>query len=277
MRLAGRYEGGVGQAAGRDKPRGDRLLFHGYRQGEARWVRSFSWERGRGTLDEAQVVLYAGSLINTALLDGLRAECHDSAGMDLDEIVEVLEKAALEGKRVVRLHSGDVSFYSAITEQIHRLGERGIEVEVVPGVSSLAAGAAALGQELTVPEVSQTVIVTRRAGRTPVPEKEAIELLASHRATMVVFLSVGMMEELAGELIEGGYPAGTPAAVIERASWPGERVIRGTLQDIAGKVREAGITRTALIYVGESLRASLEAPGKTSRLYHRDFRHGSRP
>lgn len=232
--------------------------------------------KGRRLLDEADVVVYAGSLVNPALFEGLKAELHDSAGMDLDEITGVMKKAVDGGKAVVRLHSGDVSFYSAITEQIRCLKKLGVEAEVVPGVSSLAAGAAALGQELTVPEVSQTVIVTRMAGRTPVPERESIASLASHGASMVIFLSVGMIEELCRELIAGGYPEDTPVAVVERASWPSERVLRGTLSDIAGKVREAGIKRTALIYVGPAVAASVEETRAASKLYDKGFKHGYR-
>jgi precorrin-4/cobalt-precorrin-4 C11-methyltransferase len=232
--------------------------------------------KGRRLLDLAEVVVHAGSLVNPALLDGLRAETYDSAGMDLEEIVLVLKKSALAGKLTVRLHSGDISFYSAITEQIRLLEKSGIRCEVVPGVSSLGAGAAALSQELTIPEVSQSVIVTRMAGRTPVPESESIASLASHRATMVIFLSVGMVEELVAELLKGGYPEDTPVAVVERASWPEQRMVRGTLKDMAGKVKKAGIRKTALIYVGDALRASVGLPTAPSKLYDKDFRHGSR-
>jgi len=232
--------------------------------------------KGRRLLDEADVVVYAGSLVNPVLLEGLKAELHDSAGMDIDETTAIMSRAAVEGKRVVRLHSGDLSFYSAMTEQVHRLRKLGIEATAVPGVSSLAAGAAALCQELTVPETGQTVIVTRMAGRTPVPEREGIKDLASHGSMMVIFLSIAMLEELLKELLKGGYSEDTPVVVVERASWPEERVIRGTVSDIAEKVREADITRTALIYVGEALRASEEKPPAASKLYDRNFKHGYR-
>ncbi|KKL55860.1 hypothetical protein LCGC14_2251200, partial [marine sediment metagenome] len=185
---------------------------------------------------------------------------------------------------VVRLHTGDISFYSAISEQIDRLRELDVPFEVIPGVSSVGAAAAAIGQELTIPEVSQSVIHTRMAGRTPVPEAESIRSLASHKALMAIFLSVSMMEKLAGELVAGAYSEDTPVAVVERASWPGERVVRGTVGDIAAKVREAGIKKTALIFVGDSLRASIENTGentgkntgKESKLYNKDFKHGYR-
>lgn len=228
--------------------------------------------KGRRLLDSADVVIYAGSLVNPALLDSIRAEIHDSAGMDLDEIIKIIQSSFKEGKCIVRLHTGDPSFYGAISEQIERLRALKIPYEVVPGVSSALAGAAALGQELTIPEISQTVIFTRIEGRTPVPEKEKLSALAKHRASMVIFLSVGMMDKVCDELLEG-YPEDTPVIVIEKVSWPEERIIRGTLKNIAGLVKEAGIKKTALIYVGEALRASDEQLNKESKLYHKDFHH----
>jgi precorrin-4/cobalt-precorrin-4 C11-methyltransferase len=231
--------------------------------------------KGRKLLDAADVVIYAGSLVNPALLEGIRAEIHDSAGMTLDEIIRLIEEAFKQGKLIVRLHTGDPSFYGAISEQIERLRESGIDYKVVPGVSSAMAGAAALGQELTIPEISQTVIFTRIEGRTPVPQKEKLTELAKHRASMVIFLSAGMIEKVRDELLEG-YPEDTPVVVIERVSWPEERIIRGTLEDIADKVTSAGIKKTALIYVGEALRASEEKIGRESKLYHKDFKHGYR-
>ncbi|MDH4163224.1 MAG: precorrin-4 C(11)-methyltransferase [Nitrospirota bacterium] len=228
--------------------------------------------KGRKALDNADVVIYAGSLVNPALLSGIRAEIHDSAQMDLGGIIAVMRQAAENGKSVVRLHTGDTSFYSAITEQIERLRELNIPFEVIPGVSSAMAGAAVLGQELTVPEISQTVIFTRMEGRTPVPAPERLGLLASHKATMAIFLSVGMIEKVRDELLQG-YSGDTPVVVIEKATWPEQKVLRGTLNDIAQIVNEAGIRKTALIYVGESLRASGESLGKESKLYNKDFKH----
>jgi len=228
--------------------------------------------KGRKLLKKADVVIYAGSLVNPVLLKGLKAKIYDSASMDLDGIVEVIRRAVRQGKSVVRLHTGDTSFYSAITEQIDRLKEQGITYEVVPGVSSALAGAAAIGQELTIPEISQTVIFTRMEGRTPVPAKEKLSGLAKHQATLVIFLSVGMIDKVAAELGKG-YPAETPVIVVEKASWPEQKMVRGTLRNITGLVQEAGIKKTALIYVGESLKASKEAMGKESRLYHKDFKH----
>ena len=228
--------------------------------------------KGRRLLDSAGTVIYAGSLVNPKLLDGIDAEILDSAGMTLDETTEAIRSSFDKGNLVVRLHTGDPAFYGAISEQIERLRELNIAYEVVPGVSSAMAGAAALGQELTIPEVSQTVIFTRIEGRTPVPERDAIAELAKHRTTMVMFLSVGMIEKLRDELLKE-YPEDTPVAVVEKVSWPDERIIRGTLKDIAEKVEEAGIKKTALIYVGEALKASEGGLNKESRLYHKDFKH----
>lgn len=228
--------------------------------------------KGRRLLDEADVVVYAGSLVNPALLDGIKAEIYDSSGMTLGEIIDVFNVSVKKGMSVVRLHTGDTSFYSAISEQIEKLRDLGIGYEVVPGVSSALAGAALLGQELTIPEISQTVIFTRIEGKTPVPETEKLSELAKHKTSMVIFLSVGMIEKVRDELLQG-YPENTPVAVVEKATWPDEKVLRGTLGNIAEMVKEAGIKKTALIYVGEALRASEECLGKESKLYHKDFKH----
>lgn len=228
--------------------------------------------RGRRLLNAADVVIYAGSLVNAELLKGIKAEIYDSSKMALEEIIETINTSVRSGKKVIRLHTGDTAFYSAISEQIERLRELGIDYEVVPGVSSAMAGAAVLGQELTLPDISQTVIFTRMEGRTPVPETEKIGELARHKATMVIFLSVGMIEKLREELLKG-YPGDTPVVVIERASWPEQKIVRGELKDIAGLVKNSTIRKTALIYVGEALRASEKPLGKESRLYHKDFRH----
>ena len=232
--------------------------------------------KGRRILDQADVVIYAGSLVNPALLSGIKAEIFDSATMDLDQIIDIMKRNAEKGRTTARLHTGDTSFYSAISEQIERLRVLGIAYEVIPGVSSAMAGAAVLGQELTIPEISQTVIFTRMEGRTPVPELERIASLASHRATMAIFLSVGMIEKVREELLQG-YPGETPVVIIEKVSWPEQRVLRGSLNDIVSLVRDSGIKKTALIYVGESLRASETSLGKESKLYHKDFKHEYRP
>lgn len=228
--------------------------------------------KGRKVLDSADVVIYAGSLVNPELLRGIKAEIYSSATMTLDEVIEVMKDSVESGKTTVRLHTGDTAFYSAISEQIERLRALKLGYEVIPGVSSAMAGAAVLGQELTIPEISQTVIFTRLEGRTPVPETERLGELARHRATMVIFLSVGMIGKVRDELLQG-YREDTPVAIIEKASWPGQRVIRGILKDCVELVKDAGIKKTALIYVGESLRASGESLGKESKLYHKDFTH----
>jgi precorrin-4/cobalt-precorrin-4 C11-methyltransferase len=231
--------------------------------------------KGRRLLEGADVIIYAGSLVNRRLLRGLKGRIHDSAKMTLDEIIAVMKDAVEAGKRVVRLHTGDTSLYSAVTEQIERLSELGIRFEVVPGVSSAMAGAAALGRELTIPGISQTVIFTRLEGRTPVPKRERLSGLAKHRASMVIFLSIGMIDMVVEELMKG-YQMNTPVVVIEKASWPEQKIVKGTLQNIAGQVREAGIKKTALIYIGESLRVSEKPLGMASRLYSSDFTHGYR-
>ncbi|MDH4322191.1 MAG: precorrin-4 C(11)-methyltransferase, partial [Desulfobulbaceae bacterium] len=231
--------------------------------------------KGRRLLAEADLVVYAGSLVPRALVEGLAAEVHDSAPLHLDEIVALMSAAWREGKRVVRLHTGDPAIYGAIREQMEALDRLAIPYLVVPGVSSATATAAALKAELTLPEVSQTVIITRRAGRTPVPEGEDLASLASHQATMLILLSVGMIDKVVADLRSGGYPATTPVAVVEKVSWPEERVIRGTIADIADKVKAAGITKTAIIAVGEAFgQGELSA---VSKLYDKDFGHGCRP
>lgn len=228
--------------------------------------------KGKKLLESADVVVYAGSLVNKSLLEGVKARVFDSSGMNLDEIVDLMKSSVEEGKTVVRLHTGDTSFYSAITEQIERLRALNIPYMVVPGVSSASAGAAVLGQELTIPEISQTVIFTRLEGRTGVPASERLGSLASHRATMAIFLSVGMIESVQSELLKS-YPGATPVVVIEKATWPDQKIVRGVLSDLSLLVRNAGIKKTALIYIGEALRAS-EAPlGKASKLYDKNFSH----
>ncbi len=230
--------------------------------------------KGKRLLEKADVVVYTGSLVPMALLKGLKAEIYNSAGLNLEEVMAIVYRARQEEKRVVRLHTGDPSIYGAINEQIWRLAERRIPFRIVPGVSSGNAVAAVLSTELTLPEVSQTVIITRRSSRTPVPDREKLVSLANHQATMLIFLSAGMIDNVAAELREGGYPPETPAAVVEKASWPEERVVRGTLITIAGQVEEKGITKTAVIAVGEVLAQA--PPPVLSRLYDREFGHGYR-
>ncbi|MFA6498730.1 MAG: precorrin-4 C(11)-methyltransferase [Desulfurivibrionaceae bacterium] len=235
--------------------------------------------KGQRLLREADCIVYTGSLVPEALLAGVTARVHNSAGLNLDEVMTLVTSAWQQGERVVRLHTGDPSIYGAINEQISRLVAAEIPFQVVPGVSSAMATAAALATELTLPEVSQTVIITRRAGRTPVPEKESLVSLASHQATMLILLSVGMIEQVVAELLSGGYPQETPVAVVEKVSWPEERIIRGTLATIAAQVKEAGVTKTAIIAVGEVLASSANGgcpPPALSKLYDRHFGHGFR-
>ncbi|MDP2690566.1 MAG: precorrin-4 C(11)-methyltransferase [Deltaproteobacteria bacterium] len=229
--------------------------------------------KGRRLLEEADCVVYAGSLVEERVLKYCRgeAEIFNSATMHLEEIMEVMIGRAKAGKKVVRVHTGDPSLYSAFREQADVLDREGIAYEVVPGVSSAFASAAALKKELTLPGVTQTVIFTRLAGRTPVPEAESLSSLSSHGATICVFLSASMIEKVVSEL-SAGYPPDTPAAVVYKATWEDEQKVEGTLSDIADKVRMAGITRHALIIVG---RAIGEAAG-LSRLYDKEFRHGYR-
>lgn len=228
--------------------------------------------KGRKLLDSSDLVIYAGSLVNPKLLEGIKAEILDSSKMTLEQIVEAIKNAVDDGKMVVRLHTGDTSLYSAISEQIEQLRKLNIDYEVVAGVSSVMAGVAVLGQELTIPEICQTVIFTRIEGRTPVPENEKLSELAKHRTTIVLFLSVGMIEKVSDELLKG-YPEDTPVAIIYKASWPEQKVIRGTLKDIVELVSSNNIKKTALIYVGEALRTPEENFGKVSKLYDKDFKH----
>lgn len=227
--------------------------------------------KGKRLIEEADVIIYAGSLVNPQVLAGAKpeAEIHNSASMTLPEVIRVIKDGVRQGKQVVRVHTGDPSIYGAIREQMEELDQLGISYEVVPGVSSFLAAAAALKREYTLPGISQTVILTRMEGRTPVPEKETVERLASHQATMVVFLSVGQIEELCRRLVSGGYTEDTPAAVVYKASWEEQQIVTGTLKTIAEKVKTAGIRKTALVTVGRFLGDAFEL----SRLYDEGFSH----
>ncbi len=231
--------------------------------------------KGKRLLEQADLVVFAGSLVNKDVLDfaGGQARLLDSAPLDLAEIVAEMAAAAKKGEMVVRLHSGDPAMYGAIAEQMELLDREEIAYEVVPGVSSAFAAAAALKMEYTLPEVSQTLILTRRSGRTPVPEKESLRDLARHRASMSIFLSAGMIDEVVSDLVEGGYPETTPAAIVYRASWPDEKVLTGTLQTIGAAAKRADIHRQALIIVGEAVGRKIKAQ---SKLYAPDFSHGYR-
>jgi len=227
--------------------------------------------KGQRLLGEADVIIYAGSLVNPALLALAKqgAAIYNSASMTLDEVIAVMEKAAGEGNKVVRLHTGDPSIYGAIQEQMDALDKRKLSYDVVPGVSSFLATAAALKCEYTLPDVSQTVIITRLEGRTPVPEKEKLALLASHNATMCIFLSVHMIENVMDELVSGGYTPDTPVAIVQKASWPEQKIFRGTIETIGEIVTNAKIDRTAMIVVGRCL----DSEYALSRLYAPEFGH----
>ena len=228
--------------------------------------------KGRRLLDEADLVVYAGSLVNPALLEGIRAECHDSAGLTLDEILALLVPAARAGKRVVRLHTGDPSLYGAIREQMDGLDALGIPYEVCPGVSAFSGAASALNLEYTLPWVSQTVIISRMAGRTPVPDRESIRKLAAHQSTMVLFLSAGMLPDLVHELIAGGYTEDTPSAIIYKATWPDEKQIRCPLNELAERAAAEKIDHLALVIVGKVL----DGEYARSKLYDPTFTTGFR-
>jgi precorrin-4/cobalt-precorrin-4 C11-methyltransferase len=225
--------------------------------------------RGARLLEKADVIIYAGSLVNPALLDYAKADCkiYDSAKMTLEEVIEVMKEN--KDSEIVRLHTGDPCIYGAIREQMDILDKLGLEYESVPGVSSFIGAAAALNAEFTLPNVSQTVILTRMAGRTPVPEKEEISKLAAHGATMVVFLTSTMLQELSARLIEGGYAPDSPAAIVYKATWPDQKVIRTTVANIGQAAEENGINKMALIMVGGFLGDEYER----SRLYDPSFTH----
>ena len=231
--------------------------------------------RGLRALEQADLVVYAGSLVNPAHLKACKADCTclDSASMNLGEQIEAMSDAALTGKRVVRLHTGDPAMYGAINEQIRGLAQKGVAASIIPGVSSVFAAAAALGCELTSPDVSQSVVLTRTPGRTPMPQGEDAAAFARTGAMLVFFLSTGKVGELMRHLMEqGGLAEDTPAAIVYRASWPDERILRGTVGDIARQTEEAGLGRQALVIVGRALGAN----GTASRLYDADFSHGYR-
>lgn len=225
--------------------------------------------RGKSYLEQADVIIYAGSLVNPALLDDAKPGCEifNSATMTLEEVIAVMERAEKEEKMTVRLHTGDPCLYGAIREQMDRLTELGIAYDVCPGVSSFCGAAAALKAEYTLPNVSQSVIITRMAGRTSVPERESIRSFAAHGATMVIFLSTGLLKELSAELVAGGYDADTPAAIVYKATWPDEKVMRCTVGTLYETAQANNVRKTALIVVGRCLEGEYDL----SRLYAADF------
>ena len=234
--------------------------------------------RGAALLKQADVIIYAGSLVNPALLELARADCeaHNSAEMTLEQVIGVMKQAEAAGKTTVRLHTGDPCVYGAIREQMDALDELGIPYDDVPGVSSFCGAAAALRAEYTLPGVSQSVILTRLAGRTPVPEAESLASMASHGASMAVFLSGGMLERVQEELLKGAYTEDTPAALVYKATWPEEKTVRCTVGTLAQAGEDHGISKTALVLVGNFL----DSPYEKSKLYDptftTEFREASR-
>jgi len=226
--------------------------------------------KGRDTLTKADVVIYAGSLVSKEHMNYCKAGCeiHNSASMTLEQVIEVMDKAEKENKMVVRLHTGDPAIYGAIKEQMDELDKLNIQYKVIPGVSSFTAAASVIKKEFTLPSVTQTVILTRVEGITPVPETESLEKLASIGASMAIFLSISMIDKVVAKLRKG-YGRNVNIAVIERATWEDERAIIGTLDDIAEKVKEAGITKCAQILVGDFINCDYDK----SLLYDKSFTH----
>lgn len=225
--------------------------------------------RGQKLLKEADIIIYAGSLVNPELLKVKKEGCqvYNSAYMTLEEVLNVIKEGESAGKQIVRLHTGDPCIYGAIREQMDELDKEGITYEVCPGVSSFCGAAAALQAEYTLPDISQSVVITRMAGRTPVPERESIRSFAAHQATMVIFLSTGMLKKLQEELTAGGYQPDTPAAIVYKATWPEEKVMRCTVSTLAETAESENVTKTALIIVGNIL----EGEYQRSLLYHPEF------
>ena len=225
--------------------------------------------RGRRLLEQADLIIYTGSLVNPELLQYAKENCeiYNSAEMTLGQVLEEIRRGHAQGKKIVRLHTGDPCLYGAVREQIDALEDLGIVCEVCPGVSSFCGAAASLKAEYTLPGLTQSVIITRAEGRTAVPERERLSLLASHGATMVLFLSAGLLQQVRAELLLGGYAPKTPCAIVYKATWKDEKIIRGTVERLPEMAAENGINKTALIVVGEFLGADY----RHSRLYAPDF------
>lgn len=230
--------------------------------------------RGMELLKKADVIIYAGSLVNPEIIGYAKKECevHNSAYMSLEDVIEVMEEAEGKGLMTVRLHTGDPSLYGAIREQMDLLKEKNIKYDICPGVSSFSGAAASLGIEYTLPNVSQSVIITRAEGRTPVPEKEKLYKMAEHNATMVLFLSSGMAEKVKKNLIKGGYELSTPVAVVYKATWDDEKIINSTIENFCEDMKKENINKTALIIVGNVLGQKYER----SKLYDPHFTTGYR-
>ena len=226
--------------------------------------------RGMRLLEQADVIIYAGSLVNPELLNYAKAECevYNSATLTLDEVIGIIKKSENEGKTIVRLHTGDPSVYGAVREQMDELDHLGISYESCPGVSACFGAAASLNLEYTLPDISQSLIITRMEGKTKVPETESIESFAAHKATMAIYLSTGMLETLCQRLIDGGYKKDTPAALVYKATWPEEEAYTGTIETLPQIAKEHGITKTALVLVGDVIK---HQNYQKSRLYAPDF------
>ena len=235
--------------------------------------------RGAELLKKADCIIYAGSLVNPALLEMAKEGCeiHNSATMTLEEVLEVMFRMEAAGKMTVRLHTGDASLFGAIREQMDALDEKGIAYDDTPGVSSFCGAAAALNAEYTLPGVSQSLIITRIAGRTPVPEKEQLASMAQHQASMVLFLSSSLLNEVQEELLRGGYQADTPAAIVYKATWPDEKVIRCTVGTLAQRGAEEGIRKTALLLIGDFLDSCYERSRLYDPTFTTEFREASAP
>ncbi len=226
--------------------------------------------RGMNMLKQADVIIYAGSLVNPELLNYAKAECeiYNSAKLTLDDVIDIMKQAEAKEKMTVRLHTGDPSIYGAVREQMDELDRLGIAYESCPGVSACFGAAASLNLEYTLPDISQSLIITRMEGKTKVPPKESIESFAAHQSSMAIYLSTGMLEELSKRLVAGGYRKDTPAALVYKATWPEEKVITCTVEDLPSVAGEYGITKTALVLVGEVI---THRNYKKSRLYAPDF------
>ncbi|HSD05026.1 MAG TPA: precorrin-4 C(11)-methyltransferase [Nitrosopumilaceae archaeon] len=229
--------------------------------------------KAKKLIQKADVVVYSGSLIPTQIINLCKKEKYDAAKLVREEIFDILKTNTKKGKLAVRLHDGDPSIYGAIREQTDNLRKAGIEFEIVPGVTSFLASAAVLGSELTLPGITQTIIITRAEARTKVPKREKISELAKHKSTMIFYLSAHLLSDIVKEVISGGYPKSTPAAAVYRASWNDEKIIVGTLKDITKKVRDAKITRTAIIIIGDIVKPKSY---EYSKLYDKTFSHGFR-
>ncbi|AVQ16094.1 precorrin-4 C(11)-methyltransferase [Fusobacterium gonidiaformans 3-1-5R] len=231
--------------------------------------------KGQRIVKEADVIIYAGSLVPKQVIDCHKegAEIYNSASMSLEEVIAVMVKAVQAEKKVARVHTGDPAIYGAHREQMDILDEYGVEYEVIPGVSSFLASAAAIKKEFTLPNVSQTVICTRIEGRTPVPERESLESLASHQASMAIFLSVHMIDRVVESLLKH-YPKTTPVAIVQRATWEDQKIVLGTLETIEEKVREANINKTAQILVGNFLGKEYEKSKLYDKYFSHEFRQG---